>query len=120
MKRAATLFALAAACGDDLGRHEIPPADAAPVTCRVPVSHPTIQAALDDASCPTVSIESGFYDENLAIARDLSLEAIGAVAIDGGDPAGCRGPDDAALRTDQRGLPRPVGVCDIGAVEVQP
>ena len=84
MKRAAALFALAAVCGDDLGRHEIPPGDAAPVTCRVPVSHPTIQAALDDASCPAVSIESGFYDENLAIARDRSLEAIGAVTIDGG------------------------------------
>ena len=47
------------------------------------------------------------------------LPGAGSPAIDGGDPAGCAGPDDALLETDQRGLPRPVGVCDVGAVEVQ-
>jgi hypothetical protein len=44
----------------------------------------------------------------------------GSSAIDQGDPAGCDAPTGAALATDQRGLPRPVGArCDIGAYEVQ-
>jgi hypothetical protein len=47
------------------------------------------------------------------------LPLVGSPAIDGGNPAGCLGPDGAALATDQRGRPRPVGVCDVGAVEVQ-
>ena len=51
----------------------------------------------------------------------------GSPAIDGGDPAGCRDLDDAALTTDQRGAPRPsdgdedgTAHCDIGAVEHSP
>lgn len=50
----------------------------------------------------------------------------GSVAIDGGNPGGCRDALDAVIDTDQRGLPRPIDgdgdlleVCDIGAVEVQ-
>lgn len=45
-------------------------------------------------------------------------------ALDGGNPAGCRGLDGAVLAVDQRGRPRPVdgdgdgtARCDVGAVE---
>ena len=85
MRRTAALLALAAACGDDLGHHQVPAADAAPASCRVPVSHPTIQAAVDDAACPVVAIEAGIYLENIFIARSLALEGVdGEVVIDGG------------------------------------
>jgi cysteine-rich repeat protein len=40
-------------------------------------------------------------------------------ALDMGDPAGCGGEDGVAFTTDQRGMARPVGVCDIGAFERQ-
>jgi len=40
-------------------------------------------------------------------------------AFDAGDPAGCVGEDGEPLASDQRGAARPVGVCDIGAVEMQ-
>ncbi|MDH3201362.1 MAG: hypothetical protein OEM15_10765 [Myxococcales bacterium] len=39
--------------------------------------------------------------------------------LDAGDPAGCFGEDGKLLASDQRGATRPVGVCDIGAVEMQ-
>jgi hypothetical protein len=81
---AALVCLIAAACGDDIVRTRVDPPDAAPITCRVPITHDSIQAALDDPSCPTVWIESGFYRENLVIERDVSLEAFGGtVAIDG-------------------------------------
>jgi hypothetical protein len=35
------------------------------------------------------------------------------------DPAGCVDLNGVALSTDQRGLPRPVPRCDVGAFEVQ-
>jgi hypothetical protein len=41
----------------------------------------------------------------------------GGPAHDAGDPAGCTDLDGVAFTVDQRGLPRPVGRCDIGAVE---
>src|SRR5215213_7708294 len=47
--------------------------DAAPVRCTVPASHATIQAALDDATCPAVAVMPGAYTENLTIARDVRL-----------------------------------------------
>lgn len=40
-------------------------------------------------------------------------------AHNAGNPGGCFGADDLPLTTDQRGLPRPVDTCDIGAFEVQ-
>src|SRR5262249_57483722 len=40
----------------------------------------------------------------------------GSVAINAGDPSGCKDENGSALLTDQRGLPR-IGRCDIGAVE---
>ncbi len=40
-------------------------------------------------------------------------------ALDGGDPAGCTDTLGMPLSSDLRGLPRPVGRCDIGAVEMQ-
>ncbi len=40
-------------------------------------------------------------------------------ALDMGDPAGCVGDDGISLTSDQRGMTRPVGVCDIGAFEIQ-
>jgi hypothetical protein len=48
------------------------------------------------------------------------LSVSGNPAVDTGDPANCRGPDAAALTTDQRGLPRPsIRRCDMGAFELQ-
>jgi hypothetical protein len=40
--------------------------------------------------------------------------------LEQGDPAGCKDPAGAALATDQRGVSRPLGRCDIGAVELAP
>ena len=42
----------------------------------------------------------------------------GSPAIDASDPGGCRDSLGAPLLTDQRGFPRPVVGCDIGAFEV--
>jgi hypothetical protein len=42
-----------------------------------------------------------------------------SLALEAGDPAGCVGEDGEPLASDQRGATRPVGVCDIGAVEMQ-
>lgn len=44
----------------------------------------------------------------------------GGPAHDAGDPLGCTDLDGVTFTTDQRGLPRPVGRCDIGAVELAP
>lgn len=56
------------------------------VTCNVPASHPTIQAAENDLSCTTVIVSAGTYFENVVIDRDLVIAAStpGAVTIDGG------------------------------------
>lgn len=53
--------------------------------CFVPVTHPTIQAALMDASCAAVTVYSGTYFENVVIDRDVSIFGVGAdpVVIDG-------------------------------------
>jgi hypothetical protein len=42
----------------------------------------------------------------------------GSPAINGGNPAGCAGPDATILTVDQRGAPRDVPPCDAGSVEV--
>ena len=56
------------------------------VTCVVPVSHPTIQAAENDVSCTTVQVNPGVYFENVVIDRDLTIVATvwSTVTIDGG------------------------------------
>lgn len=51
--------------------------------------------------------------------RTRAIDAGGA-AHEGGDPAGCSDHLSVAFMADQRGLPRPVGRCDIGAFELQP
>ncbi|MFN2593895.1 MAG: choice-of-anchor Q domain-containing protein [Actinomycetota bacterium] len=44
---------------------------------------------------------------------------LGSVAIDAGDPAGCKDGSGQPLATDQRGVLRPVGPrCDVGAFEL--
>lgn len=44
------------------------------VTCSVPsVSYPTIQAAVDDATCDTINVAPGVYAENISIGRPLAL-----------------------------------------------
>jgi len=45
------------------------------------------------------------------------IPASDSVATNGGDPGGCAGPLGEPLTTDQRGARRPIGRCDIGAVE---
>ncbi|MDQ1346659.1 MAG: hypothetical protein QG573_28 [Acidobacteriota bacterium] len=50
-------------------------------TCNVPSgSHPTVGAALRDGDCTTVQLGAGAYPENLAIARDVTLQGTGSAA----------------------------------------
>jgi hypothetical protein len=42
-------------------------------TCSVPSDHPTIQAAVDDASCSIVNVAPGLYPENVFISRAVTL-----------------------------------------------
>lgn len=58
--------------------------DGRAIDCVVPTSHATIQDAIDDVACPTVHVDAGTYVENLRIARDVTVEAMGEVTIDGG------------------------------------
>lgn len=52
--------------------------------CRVPFTHGTLQAALDDAACSEVLVSAGTYRENLYITRALTLAGVpGGVVIDG-------------------------------------
>jgi predicted outer membrane repeat protein len=53
-------------------------APASAQTCGVPADHPTIQSAVDDASCATVSIAAGTYNENLYVWRSVTLNGAGA------------------------------------------
>ncbi|MEO8196818.1 MAG: hypothetical protein ABI689_08860 [Thermoanaerobaculia bacterium] len=50
-------------------------------TCPVPTAtHPTIGAAVRDASCTTVTLGAAVYPENVAIGRDLVLSGAGAAS----------------------------------------
>ena len=49
------------------------PGEALAVTCTVPGSHPTIQAAVNDGSCSTINVAPGTYPENVIIPRSLIL-----------------------------------------------
>jgi cysteine-rich repeat protein len=54
-------------------------------TCLVPVTHPSIQAGLDDAACAAVYVYSGNYVENVRVERDALILGVGAapVIVDG-------------------------------------
>lgn len=58
---------------------------------------PVISGALDNGVCETLP---------------------GSPAINTGSPAGCTSWDGTVLQVDQRGYPRPVVGCDLGAFEV--
>jgi cysteine-rich repeat protein len=55
-------------------------ADCSSATCLVPVTHATIQVALDDAGCPTVFVGSDHYHEFLEIERDVEVVRSGPTA----------------------------------------
>lgn len=61
-------------------------ASCAAAHCYVPVTHPTVTAAVADASCPTVYVSSGTYAERLSLTRDVVIAGVGAmpVILDGG------------------------------------
>jgi hypothetical protein len=43
-------------------------------TCSVPtLSYPTIQAAVDDATCTTIEVAPGVYAENVSVTRSVTL-----------------------------------------------
>jgi hypothetical protein len=60
--------------------------------CPVPSpSHPTIQAAVDDASCSEIYLSAGIFTQSISVGRDLSLHGasssstviLGHVVVDG-------------------------------------
>lgn len=59
-------------------------ADCLVADCLVPITHPTVQAGLDDPGCPTVWVLAGTYTEQLGIDRDVALRETdsGEVVID--------------------------------------
>ncbi len=54
------------------------PASAAGPDCSVPGDYATIQAAINDVGCQTISVGPGVYNENLSIARKLTLAGSGS------------------------------------------
>ena len=51
----------------------------AAVTCTVPSTpHPTIQSAIDDATCTTVEVAAGSYGESPVVDRTLVLQGAGS------------------------------------------
>lgn len=69
-------------------------ADAA--TCSVPDGYPTIQSAVDDPSCSTISVAPGLYNENVSIPRSLTLNGAQAGQAVTARTAG--GPDESTIR----------------------
>lgn len=43
-------------------------------TCTVPGTHPTIQEAIDNDTCTTISLPQSYYAESIEIDRDLNIE----------------------------------------------
>lgn len=43
-------------------------------TCNVPADYPTIQLAVNDPGCSTIRVAPGTYNENVSIARTLTLK----------------------------------------------
>ena len=65
-------------------------------TCSVPsASYPTIQAAVDDSTCDTISVASGLYAENVIIPRSLVLSGSQAGQPVAGRVSG--GPSESVL-----------------------
>jgi hypothetical protein len=62
------------------------PALAAPPNCTVPGDSATIQGAVNNPACTSVTVEAGVYAENVVITRSVTLRSAGAFAatIDGG------------------------------------
>ncbi|MBC8070977.1 MAG: hypothetical protein IAG13_21815 [Deltaproteobacteria bacterium] len=59
-------------------------ADCSAAECFVPVTHATIQEAVDDAACPIVWLAQGTYDANVVITRDV--EMVGYATIRAASP----------------------------------
>jgi cysteine-rich repeat protein len=55
--------------------------DCSAARCLVPVTHASVQAGVDDASCPVLYVYSGRYLENVAVRRDLTITAVGAERV---------------------------------------
>src|SRR5687767_1883498 len=49
------------------------PTKAAPATCTVPGTHPTIQAAAADASCTVINVAPGIYNENVLVSNPTTI-----------------------------------------------
>jgi hypothetical protein len=64
-------------------------------TCSVPSDHPTIQAAVDDASCSIVNVAPGLYPENVFISRAVTLNGAQAGQATAGRTSG--GPDESTV-----------------------
>jgi hypothetical protein len=76
--------------------------------------------ATGDQVVPAANLHLGSLANNGGPTMTVALLA-GSPAIDAGNPAGCFDSSGDPLATDQRGLPRPVGLtCDIGAYEFSP
>ncbi|MDC0672431.1 choice-of-anchor Q domain-containing protein [Nannocystis radixulma] len=58
-------------------------ADCSAAHCLVPVTHPTIQAGVDDPACTVVSVTSGTYHEAVVIARDVEVVGLPLAKLDG-------------------------------------
>ncbi len=75
----------------------LPAWNALAATCSVPsAAYPTIQAAVNDASCNTINVMPGVYAENISIGRPLTL--LGAQA---GQPVAARvsaGPAESTIQ----------------------
>lgn len=56
-------------------------ADCSAAHCLVPVTHASVQAGVDDASCPVLYVYSGRYRENVAVRRDLTITGVGAERV---------------------------------------
>ena len=75
------------------------------VSCEVPTDYATIQAALDDLDCASVSVLPGTYPESLVITRSVVLSGVGGASATVLDvPAGEVGIRVAASEVIVRGL----------------
>ncbi len=50
-------------------------------TCNVPSTYATIQSAIDDSSCSTIDVATGFYQEALTVTRSLTIVGAGATTV---------------------------------------
>ena len=65
----------------------VPSAQAGAGPCRVPsTTYPTIQAAVNAATCATINVAAGTYPEHVTIARNVAIrgEGQGSTVVDGG------------------------------------